>query len=112
MRAGISQAARVTTSVRSLGATPSGCPDATSRSVAHAVARPNHEFRGALMTDEILHQETAATIKRLTAKHKDLSKEMRKAHGYVVFPSLGRAGLVLGASYGKGEAFENGRSIG
>jgi lipid-binding SYLF domain-containing protein len=34
------------------------------------------------------------------------------AHGYAVFPSVGKGGLGIGASHGKGQVYENGKVIG
>ena len=41
-----------------------------------------------------------------------LTKELAKAHGYVVFPAVGRASAVLGVTYGRGEVFQGDRVIG
>ena len=59
-----------------------------------------------------LHEDATATLGRLRQKHPNLKDELEKAHGYAVFPSLGRASLVLGGTYGKGEVFEKGKSVG
>jgi lipid-binding SYLF domain-containing protein len=35
-----------------------------------------------------------------------------RSHGYAVFPTVGKGGVVVGAAYGKGEVYERGRLIG
>src|SRR5688572_8187150 len=59
-----------------------------------------------------LHEQVMATIKKLQAKDPGLKKPMKDAHGYVVFPSVGKAALVVGGAYGRGEVFEQGKMIG
>jgi hypothetical protein len=62
--------------------------------------------------ERTLHEEVVATLERLKRRNPELEQDLRKARGYAVFPSIGRAALVLGGSYGHGEVFEKGRSIG
>jgi lipid-binding SYLF domain-containing protein len=35
-----------------------------------------------------------------------------KAYGYVIFPTVGKGGFIVGGSYGKGEVYEQGKMIG
>jgi len=56
--------------------------------------------------------DVAATLKKLEAKDPGLKKLLQKAYGYAVFPSVGKASLVVGGSYGRGEVFERGKRIG
>ena len=37
---------------------------------------------------------------------------LKKAYGYAVFPSVGKAALVIGGAHGKGAVFERGKMIG
>ncbi|WNZ59625.1 hypothetical protein QEG98_26740 [Myxococcus sp. MxC21-1] len=62
--------------------------------------------------EKALHEEAVATVDRVVLKHPELKKELEQVEGYAVFPSLGRASLVLGGSYGHGEVFEKGKPIG
>src|SRR5262249_47476598 len=59
-----------------------------------------------------LHDEVTATVARLTALHPGLQQELDKAYGYVIFPSVGRASVVLGVSFGRGIVFNHGQPIG
>lgn len=49
-----------------------------------------------------------------TMKADDPSLEgfLKKAHGYAVFPHVGKGGAVVGGSYGRGVVYEQGTSIG
>ena len=37
---------------------------------------------------------------------------LAKAHGYAIFPSVGKGAVGVGGAYGKGEVFEHGRKVG
>jgi lipid-binding SYLF domain-containing protein len=54
-------------------------------------------------------QEAVAAFK---AADPDLEIFFEKAHGYAVFPSVGKAGMGIGGAYGKGVVFEQGKEIG
>ena len=64
------------------------------------------------MPATLTHDEVTATLKRLEKKDPGLKRLLQKAHGYAVFPSVGKAAVVLGGSYGRGEVFEKGKFIG
>ncbi len=59
-----------------------------------------------------LSQEVKAALRRIETKNSELIAELQDAPGYAVFPSVGRAGLVLGGAYGRGMVFEHGRHVG
>ena len=54
-------------------------------------------------------QEAIETFK---SKDSDLKRFFKKAHGYAIFPTVGKGGIGIGAAYGKGLVFENGKAIG
>lgn len=64
------------------------------------------------MLEAAIHEETSAALNRLQEKHKKLKDQLEKSYGYAVFPSVGRAGVVLGGAYGQGEVFEKGKPVG
>jgi len=64
------------------------------------------------MRKTILNEEAAATLKRLESKDPGLKQLLKKAYGYVVFPSVGKAAAVIGGAYGHGVVFEKGKRIG
>ena len=45
-------------------------------------------------------------------KDADISKFYESAAGYVIFPSVGKAGLIVGGASGNGVLYENGKAIG
>lgn len=63
-------------------------------------------------TKTTICDDAAATQKRLEAKDPGLKQQLKKAYGYAVFPSVGKAALVVGGSYGRGAVFEKGKFIG
>jgi len=54
-------------------------------------------------------QQAIAAFK---ATDPDLEIFFDKAHGYAVFPSVGKAGMGIGGAYGKGVVYEEGEEIG
>ncbi len=60
----------------------------------------------------VLSANTSAAIDTFTAKDSTLQELLNKSVGYAVFPEIGKAGFVVGGSYGKGEVYQNGRRIG
>src|SRR2546421_5211543 len=59
-----------------------------------------------------LHEQAQAAIKRLASIDPGLKNQLKKAHGYVVFPAVGKAAAVIGGAYGHGEVYEKGKPIG
>ena len=61
---------------------------------------------------QTLNEEVKATVKRMVAEDPGLEELLNKSHGYAVFPSVGKAGAVVGGAFGKGEVFEQGKLVG
>lgn len=59
-----------------------------------------------------IEERSAATLKRLEEKDPGLKQVLKKAYGYAVFPSVGKASLVVGGSHGHGAVYERGKFIG
>jgi lipid-binding SYLF domain-containing protein len=60
-----------------------------------------------------LQDEAAAALKRLEAKDPGIKAFLKKkAYAYAVFPSVGKAAVVVGGGYGRGMVFERGRPVG
>src|SRR5688500_5781786 len=59
-----------------------------------------------------IEESSAAALKRLEEKDRGLKRMLRRAYAYAVFPSVGKASLVVGGSYGRGAVFEKGKFIG
>jgi len=64
------------------------------------------------MIDDVIHAGVEETLTWLTTKDPGLKQLLEEAHGYAVFPSVGRASVVLGGARGHGEVFEEGKPIG
>ena len=61
---------------------------------------------------DAIEKEVTATLQRIKRKNRDFKKALEKAYGYAVFPSVGRAGLILGGAFGRGQVFEHGKAVG
>lgn len=59
-----------------------------------------------------LHRSARAVLNRFDEEKPGFKGFLKKAYGYAVFPSVGKAAAVLGGAYGKGEVFEQGKLIG
>jgi lipid-binding SYLF domain-containing protein len=59
-----------------------------------------------------LHEESKATVRRMSEEDPGLRQLLDKAHAYAVFPSVGKATVVIGGAYGKGEVFQCDQLIG
>lgn len=56
--------------------------------------------------------KTQNTIDQFLQKDPTLKAFFDKAHGYAVFPGVGKGGIGIGGAYGSGEVYERGRLIG
>jgi lipid-binding SYLF domain-containing protein len=54
----------------------------------------------------------AARWNRRSPRRGELACTFEKAHGYAVFPTVGKAGMGFGGAYGTGSVFEQGEEIG
>lgn len=59
-----------------------------------------------------LHEDSRATVRRMAEQDPGLQPLLDKAYGYAVFPSVGKASVVLGGAFGKGEVFQRGHLVG
>jgi len=60
--------------------------------------------------NEETEAQAAVTAFKLTDP--DLKAFFEKAHGYAVFPTVGKAGMGFGGAYGKGIVYEGGKEVG
>ncbi len=56
--------------------------------------------------------DVAAVIAKFKKKDPGMARIFAKAHGYAVFPTVGKGGIGLGAARGKGYVYQRGRLIG
>jgi len=61
---------------------------------------------------ESLHEDAMTTMNTMKREDPSLDEFMSKAHSYVIFPSVGKGGLIAGGAYGRGEVYQGGRMIG
>lgn len=61
-------------------------------------------------------QREKALVEQTIAKFKQADSSMKvffdRAYGYVVFPSIGKGGFIIGGGHGDGWVYEKGRHIG
>src|SRR5262245_13343288 len=60
--------------------------------------------------DLIIHAD--GTLERFRAKDWTLADRIAEAHGYAVFPTVGKAGFAFGGAFGRGVVYEMGAVIG
>lgn len=56
--------------------------------------------------------ESKAAIDGMQATDASFDDFLDKSYGYVVFPNVGKGGLIVGGAYGRGEVYEQGKLIG
>jgi lipid-binding SYLF domain-containing protein len=61
---------------------------------------------------ESLAIDSDAAIKRMKVSDPSLQELLDKSHGYAVFPSIGKGGLGIGGTYGRGEVYQGGKHVG
>ena len=57
---------------------------------------------------ENLSDRVDATLAEMKRADPDLQSTLNKSAGYAIFPDAGKDGAVVGASFGRGEAYQNG----
>ena len=61
---------------------------------------------------ETLHGDAKAAVKRMADADPELRPLLDKAHGYAVFPSVGKAAAVVVGAFGMGEVFQGEHVVG
>jgi lipid-binding SYLF domain-containing protein len=61
---------------------------------------------------QALVSEADAALAQLKADDPSLDGFLADAHGYAIFPSIGKGGLIVGGAYGRGVVHEKGQMIG
>src|SRR5688572_13403242 len=56
--------------------------------------------------------DSQAALNKMYERDLGLRSFVERAHGYAIFPSVGKAGVVVGGSSGRGEVYEQGRLVG
>ena len=63
-------------------------------------------------SDETMIRESESTVARFVERDAGIQRWVDQAHGYAVFPDIGKGGLGIGGAYGRGIVFEQGRPVG
>ena len=59
-----------------------------------------------------LEMRASATLDTMKRKDPAIQKLVGQAHGYVVFPGIGKGGFIAGGAHGTGVVYERGRPVG
>lgn len=59
-----------------------------------------------------LEASAEATLGMMRTQDPGLGALLRSAHGYAVFPEIGKGGVIVGAAYGRGILYERGQKVG
>ena len=51
-------------------------------------------------------------MKNLKSADPSIDKWFQTAHGYALFPSIGKGAIGIGGAYGKGQVYEKGKHVG
>jgi lipid-binding SYLF domain-containing protein len=62
--------------------------------------------------DPNLEKKASETVAAFKKSDPDLAAFFSKARGYIVYPSVGKAGMGIGGAHGKGVVYESGKVIG
>ncbi len=61
---------------------------------------------------EELRQQVDEALKLLKSKDSTFESVLSKAHGYAIFPNVGKGGFIVGGAGGAGEVYEGKKQIG
>jgi lipid-binding SYLF domain-containing protein len=59
-----------------------------------------------------LEASAETTLQTMRTKDPGLGALLQSAHGYAVFPEIGKGGMIVGAAYGRGILYERGQKVG
>jgi lipid-binding SYLF domain-containing protein len=59
-----------------------------------------------------LYVQADTTLRSMKNRDPGLAELLNRSAGYVVFPDIGKGGLIVGGAYGRGILYENGRRKG
>lgn len=61
---------------------------------------------------QTLQSESQAALEEMKRSDAGVNDVIERAYGYAIFPDASKAAFVVGASYGRGEVYEQGKFIG
>ena len=62
--------------------------------------------------NEKLAKDVQTALSSLKAKDSSFEKTLKKVHGYVIYPRVGKGGFIVGGAGGSGEVYEGGKLVG
>jgi lipid-binding SYLF domain-containing protein len=62
--------------------------------------------------DQAQQEKVSETIARFKARDPGIERFFSNAHGYAVFPTVGKGAVGIGGAYGQGQVYQGGRGIG
>lgn len=80
--------------------------------LAPANAGWNPSAKAKAKDQKVQDQKVAEAIAAFKNKDPGINTFFQKAYGYAVFPSVGKAGMGIGAAHGKGKVYRRGSYIG
>jgi len=63
-------------------------------------------------SDQVRIADAQTALLRFTERDPGLQEWINNAHGYAVYPSVGKGGFGIGGAYGQGMVFERGQPVG
>lgn len=61
---------------------------------------------------ETMIRDAQATLERFIERDPGIERWADQAHGYAIFPDIGKGGLLVGGGFGRGLVFRDGQPIG
>ena|SRR5690242_20113600 len=59
-----------------------------------------------------LRNDSQSTITKMESQDPGIRDLLEKSYGYIIFPSIGKGGLIVGGAYGRGVVYQKGNPIG
>ena len=79
--------------------------------IASAIIFTNFAIAGSVTKED--KEKAAETIKAFSKLDQTFSKFLAESHAYVVYPKVGKGGVIIGAAHGNGLVYEkNGHGYG
>jgi len=76
------------------------------------LAAPPASARRQKKSDSEISEGVQDIKKQWQEKDNSFNSTLKKAHGYAIFPEVGKGGFIVGASHGEGEVYKKGKLIG
>lgn len=63
-------------------------------------------------SDEDMGAQVKEALRMLKQKDSTFEAALKKAHGYVIFPNVGKGGFIIGGAGGEGQVYQGNKMIG